>query len=444
MLKRKIDQILINWKQSKERKPLIISGARQVGKSTSIANFGKTYKSFINIDFKNEPIYKSIFKNSYMPKDILREISLINPNIKVIDNDTLILFDEIQECPDALTSLKPFKQFTNIDIICSGSLLGVNYKIVNQVPVGFKQDIQMHSLDFEEFLWANGYDQDQLKDIYNNLINLKPLSDSTYQKLFTLFNDYIFVGGMPEHVDDFIKSKTFSNVFDKQKQLLRDYEDDIVKYVDGLDASKVKRIFRSITPQLAKSNHKFQISKIDHGARSREYVGVDQWLIDAGLILKASNLTTLQLPLNAYANTDDYRIYFADHSLFIASLDEQAKNDLIINQNYNIYFGALYESLIASALNKQNIPLYFYRNKESTIELDFVIRINNQIVPIEVKKNNGRIVSAKTVIANKKININKVIKLANKNIGYVDDVITIPYFLSFMLKNFIDDCKIFK
>lgn len=443
MLKRKIDKILMDWKKSKDKKPLIVSGARQIGKSTSIAEFGKTYKSFINIDFKKQPEYKSIFKNNYMPENILKEISIIDPSIKIIDNDTLILFDEIQDCPDALTCLKPFAQTTNIDIICSGSLLGVNYNIVNQIPVGFKQNVTMYSMDFEEFLWAKGYSEEQINGLFNSLIHLKPLSDSTFKQLEKIFNEYIFVGGMPEAVKKFIETNKYGDVFSYQKQLHRDYEDDITKYVAGLDAAKVKRFYKSITPQLSKSNHKFQITKINH-ARNREYVGIDQWLIDAGLIIKANNLSHLQLDLHSHYLENDYRLYYADHGLFITTLDEQAKQNLIVNNSYDICNGALYESLIASSLSKQGIPLYFYKNKDSTIELDFIIRAKNQIVPIEVKKKNGRIVSLKTVMANPDLNISNGIKLANKNIGYVDNIITIPLFLSFMLRDFIEHSEIFK
>ena len=437
MLKRKIDIFLKQWKEKSNKKPLIISGARQIGKTTSIEEFAKTYKSFIEINFITMPQYKNIFKNGFDINNVIKEISLLNPNFNFIEGDTLIFFDEIQDYPDVATSLKPFALDGRFDVICSGSLLGVHYKKITSIPVGFKEDYIMHSLDFEEFLWANGYKDSHIEDIFSYMKNLKPLPEAYTFKLSQLFRDYIFIGGMSEVVNQFIKDKTFSIPFSIQKRIFKDYEDDITKYVEGLDTSKIKNVYHHITSQLAKDNHKFQITKLGHGARARDYVGIKEWLNDAGIINIAYNLNDLTLPLMGNEISDYFRIYYSDHSLFISSIDEESKQDVIINQNYNIYNGALSESLVAEALIKSGYQLFFYKNEASTIELDFIIRVKNELVPIEVKKKNGRIKSLSSVIKN---NIVKYgVKLIDGNISFIDNKFTFPYYLTFLLKRFFTE-----
>ena len=442
MLKRKIDNFLLNWKKEPNRKPLIVSGARQIGKTTSIREFAKNYESFIEINFITMPQFKNIFKNGYDVDTIIKEISLLNPNFIFIPYQTLIFFDEIQDYPDTATSLKPFSLDGRFDIICSGSLLGINYKQISSIPVGFKENYTMYSLDFEEYLWANGYNEKQIDDIYSYMKELKPLHDAYLFKLKELFRDYIFVGGMPEAVALFMKYKQFSKPFSVQKRIYNDYEDDITNYVTSLDVAKVKNVYRHISSQLAKDNHKFQISKIGHGARFREYSGTEECLKDAGIINIAYNLETLELPLISYELKDYFRIYYAEHSLFIANLDEESKEDLIINNNYEIYNGALYESLVSEALTKAGYNLYFYKNEDSTIEIDFIIRVKNEIIPIEVKRKKERTKSLDTLLANNIIKYG--IKLTDSNIGFSNNKLTFPYYLTFLLKRFFKETNYIK
>ena len=443
MLKRKVDVFLKKWKENHNKKPLIISGARQIGKTTSIRELGKTYESFIEIDFVKMPQFKTIFKNGCEVKNIIKEISLLEPKFKFIEKNTLILFDEIQAYPDAATSLKSFSEDGRFDVICSGSLLGVNYKKISSIPVGFKEEYTMYSLDFEEFLWANGYDENQIEDIYDYMKKLMPLPEVYVNKLSQLFRDYIFVGGMPEAVKLFVSSGTFSESFDVQKRIYKDYEDDITKYVEGLDFAKVKRVYRHISAQLAKDNHKFQITKIGHGARLRDYIGAEEWLKDAGIVNISYNLDELNIPFSSYEMSDYFRIYYAEHSLFIANLDEESKEDLVVNENYEIYNGALYESLVSEALVKSGFKLYFYKNSDSTIELDFLIRIKNEIIPVEVKRNRGRSKSL-NIILDTNENINYGLKLTNGNIGFENNKFTFPYYLTFLIKRFFKETEYIK
>ena len=210
MLKRKIDSFLEDWKNNPNKKPLIVSGARQIGKTTSIGEFGKTYESYIEINFFLEPKYKAIFNSGYEVNEIIKELSLLNPNFKIIPNNTLILFDEIQSYPDAITSLKSFALDKRFDIICSGSLLGVHYKHITSVPVGFKEEYIMKAMDFEEFLWANGYRNEHIEELFCSMKKLKPLSENIMNTFSKLFEDYLFCGGYPEAVNIFVKEKNFS------------------------------------------------------------------------------------------------------------------------------------------------------------------------------------------------------------------------------------------
>ncbi len=317
-------------------------------------------------------------------------------------------------------------------------MLGINYNKVTSISVGFKEDYVMYSLDFEEFLWANGYDDSLIENLYSNMINVKPLSELEFLKLSKLFKQYIITGGMPQIVNQIIKDKTYYNVITLQNQLYVDYENDIRKYVTGLDSAKVVNFYRHITPMLARENHKFQISKLSTGAKSRDYLGCDEWLKDAGIINIAYNVNELSLPLKGNEKENDKRIYYSDNSLLIASLDEEAKEDLRINDNFEIYNGALTESIVCEALIKSGIKdIYFYKNEDSTIELDFIVRIKNEIIPFEVKTNRGRSKSMNKILEEKKFKFG--IKLTNQNIGYSNSKYTIPYFLTFLLIRFLKE-----
>ena len=443
MLKRKIDIFLKEWLNNKNRLPLIVKGARQIGKTTSIMEFAnKNYESVVNINFINNKEYKNAFESNDV-NNIISYLSILNPNFKFIPHKTLIFIDEVQEYPNACSSLKFFKLDGRYDVICSGSLLGIHYNRIHSISVGFKEDYTMHSLDFEEFLWAKGYDENQINFIFSFLKDLKPLPEAIFEKLSVLFKQYIYCGGMPRIVDEYVQSNVFNEVFSLQKQLYIDYEEDITKYVEGLDVSKVKNIYKHITPQLAKDNHKFQITKLGHGARSKEYRGCEEWLRDAGVINIAYNLQSLDLPLKGNEIDNYFRIYYSDTSLLLSSIDEESKKDFIINNNFQIYNGALFENIVAEALTKQGYEdIFFYKNDSATIELDFVIRVKNEIIPIEVKAKKGRAKSLRTLLDENIVNYG--IKLSNNNIGFDGKIFTIPSFLTFLLKRFFNETDYIK
>ena len=439
LLKRKIDDYLIHWKENVERLPLIVKGARQIGKTASIEMFAKNnYQSVVEINFVLQKQYKSIFDEGFEVDTIIKNISLINPDFVFTPGQTLLFFDEIQACPNCATSLKSFKLDGRYDVICSGSLMGISYEEIESNSVGYKEDYEMYSMDFEEFLWAKGYKAEQIEEMYQKMLRIEPLSDIEYDVMLRNFREYMVLGGMPAIVNSFVTNKNYSGTLKMQKQILLDYEEDITKYAKGLDKGKVLNVYRKIPTFLGKDNKKFQISKIEHGARSREYVGTVEWLISAGIVNTCYCMESPELPLKGNANPDNFKIYFGDTGLLIGSLDEEAQEDLRENKNFNTYKGAIYENIVAEMLKKQGYDLYFYRNEKGTLEMDFFVRDADSLVPVEVKATDGMTASLNNLIEKEKYaDIKYGIKFANKNIGFNGKFYTFPYFLAFLLKRFL-------
>ena len=442
-LKRKIDEYLIEWKKDEHKLPLIIKGARQIGKTNAIRNFGKNnYKTYIEINFALQPQFKTIFEDGFEVDNIIKNITLKLPEIELNENNTLIFFDEMQECVSTATSLKAFKEDGRYDVICSGSLMGINYKEIESNSVGNKEDYIMRSLDFEEFLWAKGYKTEQINDLYRNMSELKPLSNTQYEVMMSNFKDYMIVGGMPAIVSRFVENKNFSGILKMQQQILLDYEEDITKYAGGLDKTKILNCYRKIPVFLGNENKKYQISKIANGARSREYVGVVEWLENAGIVNVAYAMEQASLPLKGNYNPDNYRLYFSDTGLLIGSLDEETQEDLRNNENMNTYKGALYENIVGDMLVKAGYQLYFYKDDSKKIEMDFMIRDKQSLIPVEVKANDNATISLNNLINNNLYkDIKYGIKLCNKNIGFNGKFYTFPYFLTFLLKRFLEEKK---
>ncbi len=438
-LKRKIDKFLVEWKNDKNKLPLIVKGARQIGKTDAIENFAKlNYKNIVEINFALEPEYKTIFDNGFNVDTILKNISLINNNYKFIPNETLIFFDELQDCINCATSLKAFNIDGQYDVICSGSMMGINYSKIESNSVGNKQDYEMYSLDFEEFLWAKGYSDEQIDDLLDHMLKCEPLTKTGYDMMNENFKDYMITGGMPAIVSRFIENKTFSGLLSIQKQILLDYKEDITKYATGLDQTRILNVYNKIPVFLGNENKKFQISKVENGARSREYLGTIDWLNNAGIINICYCLEQPSLPLKGNYNPDNYRIYFRDTGLLIGSLDEEVQDDLRKNKNFNTYKGAIYENIVGDMLVKEGYSLYFYKNEKGTIEMDFFVRDADSLIPIEVKANDNSTVSLNNMIDSKSYqDIKYGIKLCNKNIGFNGKFYTFPYFLTFLLKRYL-------
>lgn len=442
-LKRKIDAFLIDWKKNKDKLPLIVKGSRQIGKTNAIENFAENhYKNIVEINFALQKQYKTIFDDGFEVDNIIKNISLINPDFQFIPKETILFFDEIQDCINVATSLKSFHIDGRYDVICSGSLMGINYKEIESNSVGNKQDYEMYSMDFEEFLWAVGYKEEQIEEMYSYMKNCNPLPKVMYDVMLNHFQEYMIVGGMPAIVKTFVENKNYSGILNMQKQILLDYKEDITKYATGLDQARALNIYNKIAVFLGKENKKFQVSKVAHGARNREYVGVVDWLNNAGIVNVCYCLEQLTLPLKGNYNPDNYRIYFRDTSLLIASLDEESQLDLRNNKNFNTYKGAIYENIVADMLVKSGYSLYFYRNEKGTVEMDFFIRDQDSLIPVEVKASDNSTPSLNHLIqSNSYTDIKYGIKLCNKNIGFNGKFYTFPYFLTFFLKRYLQEEK---
>lgn len=440
-LRRKIDKYLLAWKVNPEHKPLIVKGCRQIGKTESIRHFAKAaqYESFIEINFVKEEKYKKITIDGYEPNAVIKNISLLDPSKKFITGKTLIFFDEITEFPEIATSLKFFKEDGRFDVICSGSMLGVNYNKIESNSVGYKTDYEMHSMDFEEFLWAKGYDDNVIEDMLSHMKTFTPFSELEMSLFHGMFLDYVILGGMPAVVKEYIKKGTFEDSLDTQRQLIADYKEDIRKYAQGLDQTRILNVFNSIASQLAKENKKFQISKVEHGARFRDYRGCAEWLVDAGIVNACYCLELPELPLSGNCDTDKFKLYFADTGLLVSLLDEESQVDLRANKNLGVYKGALYENIVGEALVKAGYKLYYYKREDGTLEEDFFIRSANNLIPVEVKARSGKSKSMRTLISSDKYeDVAYGFKLSANNIGYSEKIYTFPYFCTFLLKRFME------
>lgn len=443
-LKRKIDDFLLKWKADNDRKPLIVKGCRQIGKTESIRHFAKVagYDSFIEINFVKEAKYKKIIVDGYTASAIIKNISLLDPSKRFIDGKTLIFFDEITEFPDIATSLKFFKEDGRFDVICSGSMFGVNYKKIESNSVGYKTDYEMYSLDFEEFLWAKGYKEDVIEDMLLHMKTFTPFNELEMSVYHGIFLDYVVLGGMPAVVKDYIQKGTFEGSLNTQHQLIADYKEDIRKYAQGVDQTRILNVFNSIASQLAKENKKFQISKVEKNARFRDYRGCAEWLVDAGIVNACYCLNDVELPLSGNCDTDKFKLYFCDTGLLVSLLDEESQEDLRANKNLGVYKGALYENIVSEALVKTGYKLYYYKKENATLEEDFFIRSANNLIPVEVKAQGGRSKSLRTLISSDKYSdIAYGFKLSANNIGYSEQIYTFPYFCTFLLKRFMATFK---
>lgn len=439
MLKRLIEQQLLDWKNTENHKPLIIKGCRQCGKTYSVKKFAEeNYKNVVYINFFTNSDYSSIFSGSLEVDHLTMMMSaLLGPDIKFVPNETVIILDEIQECPEARTALKFFKMDGRYDVIGTGSLLGVKGygKDPKSVPVGYETVLTMYPLNFEEFLWANGINEILIDNLRKHLDSKTPVEEALHKRFKQLLLQYVVVGGMPDVVQTFIDTKQMNIVLQMQRDIVRSYEDDMVKYADGKDKSLIKECFQSIPRQLAKENKKFQYSVVKKGSTASKFAGSLQWIEDAGIITRCYNLRTTELPLEGNANEDVFKVYMVDTGLFISMLEDGTQFD-ILNGNLLGYKGAIFENLIADFFTKMGRKLYYF-HKDSGLEIDFFIRYDGKCTPVEVKAKKGNAKSLKTVLKNKEVyHLYSAIKLGDYNIGEVNSVLTLPLYMGFLLNHF--------
>ncbi len=438
MLRRKIEDTLLKWKNTPDHKPLIIKGCRQCGKTSSVLDFAhKNYKSTVYLNFYENPDYVKIFSGSLETDNIVMLTSaLLGSSAKFVPGETVLILDEIQECPEARTALKFFRTDGRYDVIGTGSLLGVRGygKEPKSVPVGSETVITMYPLDFEEFLWANGISEDVISLLERSLETVTPVPEALHERMRQLLLQYTVIGGMPDAVQTFINTRQMDEVLTIQRDIVHSYEDDMVKYASNPDKSKIKECFQSIPKQLSKENKKFQYSVVSKGAKASKYSGNLQWIEDAGIIARCYNLSITELPLDGNAIEDCFKVYMRDCGLFVSMLEDGTQYD-ILQGNLYAYKGAIFENLIADIFGKMGRKLYYFR-KDSGLEVDFVIRYKGECVPVEVKSTSGNIKSTKTILSHpEKYHVNHAIKLGDYNVGTADNVLTLPLYMAFLLKS---------
>ena len=445
MLKRKIESVLTEWKKSKNKKPLVIKGIRQCGKTYIVQKFAKeNYENVVYVNFILEPDKKSAFSGSIDVDTIILNLSALIPNSRFIKEKTCIILDEIQECKEARTALKSFQIDGRFDVISTGSLLGVrgyeNRRKEGQdsIPVGYETIIEMYPLDFEEFLWANGINNKVIDSVKSCFEKETVVPEGIHNAMMELLYRYVIVGGLPEVVNTFLETKNIELIYQLQRNLIAEYEEDMIKYADNSDKVRIRECFESIPKQLAKENKKFQYSVVRKGGRSSQYIGSIQWLEDAGLVKRCYNTQITELPLEGNAIKDCFKLYTTDIGLFVAMLDYGTQAD-ILKGNLLAYKGSIFENLMADFLCKSGQKLYYFQ-KDSGLELDFLVRYKGECVVIEVKAKTGKTKSLKTVLKNKNIyHVNHAIKLGKYNIGREEEMLTIPLYMGFLIQDTLSD-----
>lgn len=452
MLKRKIERYLANWKRTPNKKPLVIKGIRQCGKTYIVQKFANdNYENVVYINFILEPDKKLAFAGSLDVDTITLNLSALLPGSRFVADKTCIILDEIQDCRDARTALKAFQIDGRFDVIATGSLLGVRgygdkksgKEAIEQdsIPVGYETVVEMYPLDFEEFLWANGISEEVIDKVKSYFDNETPVPEGLHKAMMELLYRYVVVGGLPAVVNCFLETKNIELIYQMQSNLVAEYEEDMVKYANDADKPHIRECFESIPKQLAKENKKFQYSVVRKGGRAAEYMGSIQWLEDAGIVRRCYNTRITELPLEGNAVKDCFKVYATDIGILMAMLDYGTQAD-ILKGNLLAYKGAIFENLIADFLCKSGQKLYYF-HKDSGLELDFLVRFKGECVVLEVKAKSGKAKSLRTILKNKHVyHVNHGIKLGQYNVGRENDILTMPLYMGFLIQETLTDIVI--
>ena len=442
-LKRKIDAFLSEWKANPDKKPLIVKGPRQVGKTESIQRFAaENYTSVITINFVEEPKYKMITADGYKAADIIKNISRIDPSKRFIEGETLIFFDELQEFPDIATALKFFKIDGRFDVICSGSMLGLNYRKIESNSVGYKTDYEMFSLDFEEFLWASE-DTFTMPLMREHFANRKPMG-ALHQGMMRSFSEYMLVGGMPQVVQAFVNGKDFGKADFVKQQIITLYKNDMQEQNEE-NSVYVRNFFDRIPSELSKHDKRYVLSHIDSSARIRNYQGPIRWLDEAMIVNLASKVDDPSAAFNLGVTDPAFKCYLSDTGLLVSLAFSDRlylENELyraVLRDQLQVNEGMLVENVVAQCLKANGHRAYFYveRNPETrktTMEIDFLIRQAKKIIPIEVKSSGASSIKSLQRFKEKfGKRIGQAIVLHHGEIKCQDDVWYLPYYMATLL-----------
>ncbi|WP_350454277.1 ATP-binding protein [Slackia heliotrinireducens] len=435
MLRRKMLDYLRRWRQEKEKECLLIKGARQVGKSFIVEEFGKSdYTSFVMVDFIKTPEFKGAFQGSLDPDDIYSRLSLLMPGAQYVEGNTLIFLDEIQECPQARSALKYLAQDRRYDVVASGSLLGIQYRQNAEqpsIPVGYERAVDMHPLDFEEFLWARGYDDHAIEALRGYFDRLEPVPQVIHQKMMRLLREYLAIGGMPAVVQSFVDTGNFNAVHDEQRKLLDSYLDDIAKYATPTERVKARACFMSLPRQLAKENTKFQYAIVEKRGTARKFDGSVDWLVGANIVLKCQSVSAMMYPLAAYEDASRFRLYANDTGLLMAMYDYDMKAAVVNNTLKGPMKGGLYENLVGSMLAQNGVALRYWMSQSGNREIEFLGESGATVEPIEVKASRGSTVSLNDALKDE--SVARGYKLIDGNVGVDGKKVTLPLYMATFL-----------
>ena len=435
MLKRKMLQSLLEWKRTHRNECLLINGARQVGKSFIVNAFAEeNYESFIAIDFVRNPEYKDIFSGSLKADEIYSRISLLIPGVQLIQGNTLIFLDEIQECPEARSALKYLAQDGRFDVIGSGSLLGIRFRNLAEapsLPVGYERQITLHPLDFEEFLWARGYKDNSIGKLREYFINKEPVPWAIHEKIMRHLREFLAIGGMPAVVEKFVQDMNYSDAHNEQLKIHELYLDDIAKYASTTERLKARSCYLSLPRQLAKENTKFRYATVEEKGSARKFEGSVDWLAGANMVLQCTRVASPQFPLALYEDPQKFRLYANDTGLLMAMLGFKMKAAVVENTLKGPAKGGLYENLVATMLACKEIPLHYWMSKSTKHEIEFIIDGDSSVIPIEVKASRGSTVSLDAILEREDVSYGY--KLIDGNIGQVEKEITLPLYMAMFL-----------
>ena len=432
MFQRKVIQQLTEWKCAPKHRALLLNGARQVGKTTAVRMFAaQNYKNFVEVNFLKTPTAKAAFDGALDTRSIILGLSAMGLG-PFVEGETLVFFDEIQECPNARTAIKFLVEEAKFDYIESGSLLGINYKDIPSYPVGFEDEVMVYPFDFEEFLWAVGVDMEVVALIKDCFINKTPVPAAIHEQISRLWRQYLVVGGMPDVVRTFVENDDFNKVVKVQRSIINTYRADIAKYA-GSDRIIARRILDAIPSELGKQDKRFVLANLEKGASRRKYENPTQWIVDAGLAYYSFNTKVFELPFEASENRSLFKLYLVDTGLMSSMLLRNIQLQ-VMNGEISVNEGALVENYVACELASKGLPLNYY-DRKSRQELDFVISNNGKIDIIEVKSGTDYHSHASLDAAMNSFSnlIGQSIVLAPCNTEQRGDITYYPLYMSFLL-----------
>lgn len=438
-LRRRFYEYLLEWKRTKRQECLLVKGARQIGKTYIVRKFGReNYDEFVEINFVLNPEYMSVFDGDLAADSVISRISGIRPDVRFENGRTMLFLDEIQECPNARTALKTLATCPRCDVIASGSLLGIKYKksklglVPRSIPVGYERQVTMHSLSFEEFLWAKGYGAEQLEYLKGFFSRREMVPEAVNTKFHELVRDYIVVGGMPEVVSDFVESRHYGNVQALQEKILAAMIDDVHKYAEVSDIPKIEACYLAIPRILSQENHKFKYSEVEKGGSARKYLDCVDWLNAAHLSSPAVCVNTPEVGLSAYVRDGWFKLYMADIGLLMARYGLLVKRQLLDGTLSGSIKGGIYENLLAGILERNGLPLYYFKTESGDVEMEFLAETDDGVVPLEVKAKNGATQSLNRLLT--RTSIPYGYKFTSGNVGVDGKKVSLPHYLAMFIR----------